>query len=87
MLTGVLSLMLVIGWLLYVLQTSFGTVLPWLLPIIYLVVGAMGILMHSGRTHYIFSPIAYESCLEGWEPSSITVNPTSRMRSVTSVRT
>jgi cytochrome c-type biogenesis protein len=51
-LAGVLSLMLVIGWLLYVLQASFGAVLPWLLPIIYAVVGAMGVLMLTGRNPF-----------------------------------
>lgn len=51
-LAGVLSLMLVIGWLLYVLQASFGAVLPWLLPLIYLVVGAMGVLMLTGRNPF-----------------------------------
>ncbi len=51
-LAGVLSLMLVIGWLLYVLQASFGAVLPWLLPIVYVVVGAMGILMLAGRNPF-----------------------------------
>lgn len=51
-LAGVLSLMLVIGWLLYVLQASFGAVLPWLLPIIYVVVAGMGVLMLTGRNPF-----------------------------------
>ena len=51
-LAGVLSLMLVIGWLLYVLQASFGAVLPWLLPVIYVVVGALGVLMLTGRNPF-----------------------------------
>ncbi len=51
-LAGVLSLMLVIGWLLYVLEASFGSILPWLLPVIYLVVGGMGVLMLTGRNPF-----------------------------------
>ena len=51
-LAGVLSLMLLIGWLLYVLQASFGAVLPWLLPAIHLIVGVMGVLMLTGRNPF-----------------------------------
>ena len=51
-LAGVLSLMLVIGWLLYVLQASFGAVLPWLLPAIYIVVAVLGVLMLTGRNPF-----------------------------------
>jgi cytochrome c-type biogenesis protein len=49
---GVLSLMLVAGWLLYVLQASFGAVLPWLLPLIYGAVVALGVLMLAGRNPF-----------------------------------
>ena len=48
-LAGVLSLMLVVGWLLYVLQASFAVVLPWLLPLIYAAVVILGVLMLAGR--------------------------------------
>ncbi len=51
-LAGVLSLMLVIGWLLYALEASFGSILPWLLPVIYLIVGGMGVLMLTGRNPF-----------------------------------
>ncbi|MFN2200140.1 MAG: cytochrome c biogenesis CcdA family protein [Caldilineaceae bacterium] len=51
-LAGVLSLMLVVGWLLYALQASFGAVLPWLLPAIYLCVGVMGVFMLAGRNPF-----------------------------------
>lgn len=51
-LAGVLSLMLVVGWLLYVLQASFAVVLPWLLPLIYGVVVIMGLAMLAGRNPF-----------------------------------
>lgn len=51
-LSGVLSMMLLIGWLLYVLQASFANVLPWLLPAIYVVVIAFGVLMLLGRNPF-----------------------------------
>jgi cytochrome c-type biogenesis protein len=51
-LAGVLSLMLVIGWLLFAFQRSFGDILPILLPIIYGLVILMGALMISGRNPF-----------------------------------
>jgi cytochrome c-type biogenesis protein len=51
-LAGVLSLMLVVGWLLYVLQASFASVLPWLLPLIYAAVVILGVLMLAGRNPF-----------------------------------
>lgn len=48
-LAGVLSMMLGIGGLLYLLQASFSSVLPWLLPLIYLAVVVFGALMLMGR--------------------------------------
>lgn len=51
-LAGVLSMMLMIGWLLFVLQASFANVLPWLLPLIYIVVIGFGILMLTGRNPF-----------------------------------
>ncbi len=47
-LAGVLSLMLVVGWLLFVLRQSFGTILPVLLPLIYAAVIGLGLLMVAG---------------------------------------
>lgn len=51
-LAGVLTLMTLVGLLLYLLQQSFGVILPWLLPIIYTVVILMGLLMLSGRNPF-----------------------------------
>jgi cytochrome c-type biogenesis protein len=51
-LAGVLSLMLLAGWLLYVLQASFAAVLPWLLPLIYTAVVLLGVLMLAGRNPF-----------------------------------
>jgi cytochrome c-type biogenesis protein len=51
-LAGVLSLMILIGWLLFAFQQSFGNILPYLLPVIYGVVIVMGILMLSGRNPF-----------------------------------
>lgn len=51
-LTGVLSLMTVIGGLLYLLQQSFGFVLIWLLPLIYGAVIGLGLLMVTGRNPF-----------------------------------
>lgn len=51
-LAGVLSLMMGIGWLLYTFQSSFGDILPILLPVIYAVVIIMGLLMLSGRNPF-----------------------------------
>ncbi len=51
-LAGVLSMMLAVGWLLYVLQSSFGAILPIVLPSIYGVVVVMGLLMLTGRNPF-----------------------------------
>ena len=51
-LAGVLSLMLAVGWLLYVFQASFSVVLPWLLPAIYAAVVVLGALMLLGRNPF-----------------------------------
>jgi cytochrome c-type biogenesis protein len=51
-LAGVLSLMIVIGWLLFAFQRSFGDILPYLLPVIYGLVILMGVLMLSGRNPF-----------------------------------
>lgn len=51
-LAGVLILMILVGWLLYIFQRSFGDVLPVLLPIVYGVVIVMGVLMLSGRNPF-----------------------------------
>lgn len=51
-LAGILSLMLAVGWLLYVLQASFGAILPYVLPLIYGAVIVMGALMLSGRNPF-----------------------------------
>lgn len=47
-LAGVLSMMVLVGFLLSLLQSSFGAVLPWLLPIIYVLVILLGLLMLFG---------------------------------------
>jgi cytochrome c-type biogenesis protein len=51
-LAGVLTLMLAVGALIYLLQASFGAVLPWLLPLIYGVVILLGLLMVVGRNPF-----------------------------------
>lgn len=51
-LAGVLTLMLVVGGILFYVQRSFSTILPFLLPAIYVIVVAMGILMLSGRNPF-----------------------------------
>lgn len=51
-LAGVLILMILIGWLLFAFQRSFGDILPVLLPVIYGLVIVMGILMLSGRNPF-----------------------------------
>ena len=47
-LAGVLTLMVVVGTLLFVLKGSFGAILPWLVPLIYGVVVALGLVMLFG---------------------------------------
>lgn len=51
-LAGVLSLMLLIGLALYLLQQSFGAILPVLLPLIYVTVITLGLLMLAGRNPF-----------------------------------
>lgn len=51
-LAGVLSMMLLVGVLVFILQQSFNSVLPFLLPVIYLVVIILGILMVMGRNPF-----------------------------------
>ena len=51
-LAGILSMMLLVGWLLFVLQASFAAVLPWLLPVIYATVIGFGVLMLVGRNPF-----------------------------------
>lgn len=67
-LLGILSLMTVVGLLLYLLQASFGGLLVWLLPVIYGAVIVLGVLMLFGvnpfarfagvRTPVFRSPLA-----------------------------
>ena len=51
-LAGVLSMMLLVGWVLFFFQQSFGAILPWLLPVIYVLVLAFGLLMLTGRNPF-----------------------------------
>jgi cytochrome c-type biogenesis protein len=51
-LVGVLSMMTVIGALLFALQQTFGALLPILLPVIYAVVILLGVLMLLGRNPF-----------------------------------
>jgi cytochrome c-type biogenesis protein len=51
-LAGVLSLMILVGWLLFAFQQSFGNILPVLLPVIYGLVILMGLLMLTGRNPF-----------------------------------
>jgi cytochrome c biogenesis protein CcdA len=51
-LAGVLSLMLVVGAILYLLQQSFGAILPVLLPIIYAIIILLGLMMLAGRNPF-----------------------------------
>jgi cytochrome c-type biogenesis protein len=51
-LAGVLSMMLLIGLALYLLRAPFGGLLTTLLPIIYIIVIALGILMLLGRNPF-----------------------------------
>jgi len=51
-LAGVLSLMLLVGLILYLLQQTFGSILTVLLPLIYGVVIVLGLLMLSGRNPF-----------------------------------
>jgi len=47
-LAGVLTMMMLVGFLLYLLQASFGAVLPWLLPLVYAVIIILGLVMLTG---------------------------------------
>ena len=69
-LAGVLSLMLAVGWLLYVIQASFAQVLPWLLPLIYAAVIGLGVLMLAGR-----NPFRRLSVTPGPAQDSLLRNP------------
>jgi cytochrome c biogenesis protein CcdA len=51
-LMGVLTMMVLVGGLLFVFQQSFGAILPVVLPAIYGVVILLGILMLSGRNPF-----------------------------------
>jgi cytochrome c-type biogenesis protein len=51
-LAGVLTLMTLVGLLLYLLQESFDVILPILLPIIYGIVIIMGLFMLTGRNPF-----------------------------------
>jgi cytochrome c-type biogenesis protein len=51
-LAGVLTLMTAVGAILYLLQQSFGAILPILLPIIYGVIILLGVLMLFGRNPF-----------------------------------
>lgn len=58
-LAGVLSMMLLVGFLLYVFSRSFGDVLPVLLPIVYGLVIVFGLMMLGG-----FNPFARLSAVQ-----------------------
>ena len=49
---GVLSMMLLVGLILYLLQRSFGSILIVVLPLIYAVVILLGLLMLTGRNPF-----------------------------------
>jgi cytochrome c-type biogenesis protein len=51
-LAGVLSMMTLVGLLVFVLQQSFGAILPLLLPVIYITVILLGVLMLLGRNPF-----------------------------------
>ena len=51
-LAGILTLMTFVGFLLFLLQRSFGAVLPWLLPVIYGVVIVLGLVMLAGKNPF-----------------------------------
>jgi cytochrome c-type biogenesis protein len=65
-LLGVLSMMTLVAFLLFILKKSFGSVLPWLLPIIYSLVFVLGVMMLFG-----FNPFNRLSSLQ----SPIFKNP------------
>ncbi|MFN2138115.1 MAG: cytochrome c biogenesis CcdA family protein [Candidatus Promineifilaceae bacterium] len=51
-LAGVLTMMVLVGGLLFLFQQSFGAVLPYVLPAIYGIVILLGLLMLSGRNPF-----------------------------------
>jgi cytochrome c-type biogenesis protein len=51
-LAGILTMMIVIGALLYLLQQSLGAALTWVLPVIYALVILLGIAMLAGRSPF-----------------------------------
>ncbi len=51
-LAGVLSLMVALGAVLFIFRASFGVILPYLLPAIYVAVAVMGVLMLTGRNPF-----------------------------------
>ena len=51
-LAGILTMMLLVGFVLYLLQASFGAVLSVLLPVIYGIVIVFGLLMLMGRNPF-----------------------------------
>lgn len=51
-LLGVLTMMVFVGGLLFLLQQSFGAILPWVLPMIYGVVILLGVFMIMGRNPF-----------------------------------
>ncbi len=51
-LAGVLTLMTAVGAILYLLQQSFGAILPVLLPIIYAIIILLGVMMLFGRNPF-----------------------------------
>jgi cytochrome c-type biogenesis protein len=51
-LAGILTMMLVIGFILHTLRQSFGNILPVLLPVVYGLVIVLGVLMLLGRNPF-----------------------------------
>src|SRR5690242_9777330 len=51
-LAGVLTMMMVIGWVLYLLEKSFGDALSILLPVIYGIVIVSGFILLIGRNPF-----------------------------------
>lgn len=74
-LAGVLSLMLLAGWLLFVLQASFAAVLPWLLPLIYAAVIVLGIAMLLGRNPFRRLSMAQTPALRNPLPGRLRLRP------------
>src|SRR3954462_5606505 len=51
-LAGVLTMMLAVGLALFLLRRSFGTILPWLLPLVYGSVIVLGLALLLGRNPF-----------------------------------